>query len=69
MAVGMAASVTAALRLPVSSVVLVVLLLGNVDTVALVVLAAVMSFVLVQRLPQGPAVPAAGERPSDPTPD
>ncbi|AYC37037.1 chloride channel protein [Streptomyces griseorubiginosus] len=69
MAVGMAASVTAALRLPVSSVVLVVLLLGNVDTVALVVLAAVMSFVLVQRLPQGPAVPAAGERPSDPAPD
>ncbi|MFF7757702.1 chloride channel protein [Streptomyces griseorubiginosus] len=69
MAVGMAASVTAALRLPVSSVVLVVLLLGNVDTVALVVLAAVVSFVLVQRLPQGPDVPAAGERPSDPTPD
>ncbi|WP_141208079.1 chloride channel protein [Streptomyces griseorubiginosus] len=68
MAVGMAASVTAALRLPVSSVVLVVLLLGNVDTVALVVLAAVMSFVLVQRLPQGPAVPAAAERPSVRTP-
>lgn len=69
MAVGMAASVTAALRLPVSGVVLVVLLLGNVDTVALVVLAAVMSFVLVQRLPQGPDVPAAGERPTGGRPD
>ncbi|MFE3854373.1 chloride channel protein [Streptomyces griseorubiginosus] len=69
MAIGMAASVTAALRLPVSSVVLVVLLLGNVDTVALVVLAAVVSFVLVQRLPQGPDVPAVAERPADRTPD
>jgi len=68
MAVGMAASVTAALRLPVSSVVLVVLLLGNVETVALVVLAAVVSFVLVQRLPQGPGVPALGERPPERTP-
>ncbi|MFJ9541316.1 chloride channel protein [Streptomyces sp. NPDC101225] len=66
MAAGMAASVTAALRLPVSSVVLVVLLLGNVDTVALVVLAAVTSFILVQRLPQGPQIPAFGEQPSRP---
>ncbi|WP_329288557.1 chloride channel protein [Streptomyces pseudovenezuelae] len=65
MAVGMAAAVTAALRLPVSSVVLVVLLLGNVDTVALVVLAAVASFVLVQRMPQGPGIPAPAERPAD----
>jgi H+/Cl- antiporter ClcA len=64
MAVGMAASVTAALRLPVSCVVLVVLLLGNVETVALVVLAAVVSFVLTQLLPQGPSVPAVGERPT-----
>lgn len=69
MAVGMAASVTAALRLPVSSVVLVVLLLGNVDTVAVVVLAAVVSFVLVQRLPQGPDVPAVGEPPAERTPE
>jgi H+/Cl- antiporter ClcA len=68
MAVGMAASVTAALRLPVSSVVLVVLLLGNVDTVALVVLAAVVSFVLVQWLPQGPDVPVFGEGPAERTP-
>lgn len=60
-AAGMAASVTAALRLPVSSVVLVVLLLGNVDTVAVVVLASVVSFVLTQLLPQGPRIPAPGE--------
>ncbi|GLP65848.1 hypothetical protein TUSST3_24680 [Streptomyces sp. TUS-ST3] len=65
MAAGMAASVTAALRLPVSSVILVVLLLGNVDTVALVVLAAVGSFVLTQRLPQGPPIPAVGEGAAD----
>ncbi len=61
MAVGMAASLTAALRVPVSSVVLVVLLLGNVDTVALVVLAAVLSFVVVEMLPQGPAIPPFSE--------
>ncbi|MFF9132935.1 chloride channel protein [Streptomyces sp. NPDC014806] len=60
MAAGMAASVTAALRLPVSSAILVVLLLGNVDTVALVVLAAVVSFVVSQRLPQGPRIPPFG---------
>ncbi|MEU6162597.1 chloride channel protein [Streptomyces tanashiensis] len=66
MAIGMAASVTAALRLPVSSVVLVVLLLGNVETVALVVLAAVMSFVVTQLLPQGPRIPAFGEHPAGP---
>ncbi|WP_275297629.1 chloride channel protein [Streptomyces sp. CdTB01] len=65
MAAGMAASVTAALRLPVSSVVLVVLLLGNVDTVALVVIASVVSFVLTQRLPQGPSVPPFGKRPAE----
>ncbi|MGM9383427.1 chloride channel protein [Streptomyces antibioticus] len=54
MAAGMAAAVAAALRLPVSGVVLVVLLLGNVETVALVVLAAVLSFTLTELLPQGP---------------
>jgi H+/Cl- antiporter ClcA len=65
MAVGMAASVTAALRLPVSGVVLVVLLLGNVETVALVVLAAVVSFVVTQLLPQGPSIPAVFGQPAD----
>ncbi|MFF4350632.1 chloride channel protein [Streptomyces sp. NPDC001530] len=64
MAAGMAASVTSAMRLPVSSVVLVVLLLGNVDTVAVVVLAAVVSFVVTQLLPQGPRIPAFSERPA-----
>ncbi|MFD0070990.1 chloride channel protein [Streptomyces sp. NPDC127166] len=64
MAIGMAASVTAALRLPVSGVILVVLLLGNVETVALVVLAAVLSFVVTELLPQGPRIPPFEERPS-----
>lgn len=63
MAAGMAASLTAALRLPVSSVILVVVLLGNVDTVAVVVLASVVSFVLTQLLPQGPPIPSPGEPP------
>lgn len=69
MAACMAAAVTAALRLPISCVVLVVLLLGNVETVALVVLAAVISFVVAQLLPQGPPVPAPAEatRPTGPT--
>ncbi|MEU4045602.1 chloride channel protein [Streptomyces antibioticus] len=58
MAAGMAAAVAAALRLPVSGVVLVVLLLGNVETVALVVLAAVLSFTLTELLPQGPKAAA-----------
>ncbi|MEU6881034.1 chloride channel protein [Streptomyces sp. NPDC046712] len=62
MAVGMAASLTAALRLPVSSVILVVLLLGNVETVALVVLAVAVSFVVTQLLPQGPHIPAFSDR-------
>ncbi len=64
MAAGMAASATAALRLPVSSVVLVVLLLSNVDTVPVVVLAAVASFVLTELLPQGPRIPAFSESPA-----
>ncbi|MFJ5778944.1 chloride channel protein [Streptomyces sp. NPDC093094] len=64
MAAGMAASVTAALRVPVSSVVLVVLLLGNVDTVALVVLAAVIAFVVTELLPQGPDIPPFARRAS-----
>ncbi|MFJ5548209.1 chloride channel protein [Streptomyces sp. NPDC093225] len=59
MAAGMAASVSAALRVPVSSVVLVVLLVGNVETVALVVLAAVISFVIAELLPPGPRLPTA----------
>ncbi|WTX74266.1 hypothetical protein OG788_34970 [Streptomyces sp. NBC_00647] len=52
----MAAVSAAALRLPVSCVVPVVLLVGNSGTVPVVVLAAVVSFVTVD-LPQGPDIP------------
>ncbi|MEU8520331.1 chloride channel protein [Streptomyces sp. NBC_01216] len=64
MAVGMAAAVTAGLRLPVSSVVLVVLLLGNGETIPVVVLAAVISFVVVELLPPGPEIPPFAESPA-----
>jgi H+/Cl- antiporter ClcA len=58
MAAGMAAAAASALRLPVSSVVLVALLLGHAGSIPVVVLAAVVSFVVTELLPQGPAVPA-----------
>jgi H+/Cl- antiporter ClcA len=57
MAAGMAAAAAAALRLPVSSVVLVSFLLGHSGSVPVVVLAVVVSFVVTELLPQGPAVP------------
>ncbi|MFE0632089.1 chloride channel protein [Streptomyces sp. NPDC058864] len=57
MAAGMAAATAAAMRLPVSSVVLVVLLLGNIESVPVVVLAVVVSFVTAELLPQGPDIP------------
>ncbi|WP_405765926.1 chloride channel protein [Actinacidiphila glaucinigra] len=57
MAAGMAAATAAAMRLPVSSVVLVVLLLGNVESVPVVVLAVVVAFVAAELLPQGPDIP------------
>ncbi|WP_137991020.1 chloride channel protein [Streptomyces vilmorinianum] len=57
MAAGMAAAATAVLRLPVSSVVLVVLLLGSADTVTVVILAAVTAFVTTELLPPGPSAP------------
>ncbi|MFB7028086.1 MULTISPECIES: chloride channel protein [unclassified Streptomyces] len=53
-AAGMAAASAAALRLPVSSVVLVVLVLGNSETIPVVILAAVTSFVVAELLPPGP---------------
>ncbi|MFK0043584.1 chloride channel protein [Streptomyces sp. NPDC090741] len=55
MAAGMAASTTSALRLPVSSIVLVVLVLGSVAMTPVVILAAVVAFVTTQLLPRGPA--------------
>ncbi|MFD8074643.1 chloride channel protein [Streptomyces sp. NPDC059718] len=57
MAAGMAAAGAAAMRLPVSSVVLVVLLLGNTESVPVVVLAVVVAFVAAELLPQGPDIP------------
>lgn len=54
-AAGMAATVAAALRLPVSSVVLVVLVLGNAETIPVVIPTAVTSFVTAELLPQGPS--------------
>ncbi|MGW3241332.1 chloride channel protein [Streptomyces sp. NPDC001070] len=70
MAAGMAAASAAAMRLPVSSVVLVVLLLGNAESVPVVVLAVVVAFVVVELLPQGPDIPPlpplSGGRPPAP---
>ncbi|MGW0750616.1 chloride channel protein [Streptomyces sp. NPDC002587] len=60
MAAGMAAATTSALRLPVSSIVLVVLVLGSVAMTPVVILAAVVGFVTTQLLPSGPAVPPVG---------
>ncbi|MFI6146979.1 chloride channel protein [Streptomyces sp. NPDC051109] len=60
MAAGMAAATTSALRLPVSSIVLVVLVLGSVAMTPVVILAAVVAFVTTQLLPRGSAAaPAA----------
>ncbi|WP_435972432.1 chloride channel protein [Streptomyces sp. Qhu_M48] len=51
MAAGMAAAAAATLRLPVSSVVLVALLLGSADVTPVVILAAVVAFVTTELLP------------------
>lgn len=65
LAVGMVAAVTSVLRLPVSSVVLVVLLLDSAAMEPVVILASVVAFVTTQLLPPGRAVPVVG-RPADP---
>ncbi|MFJ8660579.1 chloride channel protein [Streptomyces sp. NPDC093795] len=62
-AAGMAAAAAAALRLPVSSVALVVLVLGNTETIPVVILAAVTAFVTAELLPPGPS--AATRRPRE----
>jgi hypothetical protein len=54
----MAAASAAALRLPVSTVVLVALLLGHTGSLPVVILAAVTAFVTVELLPEGPPIPA-----------
>ncbi|NUS15341.1 MAG: chloride channel protein [Streptomyces sp.] len=57
MAAGMAATSAAALRLPISSVVLVALLVGHTAALPVIILAAVVSFVVTELLPQGPDIP------------
>lgn len=61
MAAGMAAASAAALRLPVSCVVLVVLMVGNSETVPVIAIAAVVAFVVTELLPQGPGIPPFSE--------
>ncbi|MEU9107654.1 chloride channel protein [Streptomyces xanthophaeus] len=58
MAAGMAAATAATLRLPVSSVVLVVLLLGSVAMMPVVILAVVVAFVTTELLPDLEPLPA-----------
>ncbi|WP_030712079.1 hypothetical protein [Streptomyces sp. NRRL F-2580] len=55
----MAASTAAGMRLPVSSVVLVVLLLGSSAMIPIAILAAVISFATTELLPTGTRLPAA----------
>ncbi|MBD0734917.1 chloride channel protein [Streptomyces sp. CBMA29] len=57
MAAGMAAAATSALRLPVSSVVLVAIMLGHSGSAPVIVLASVVSFMAAELLPQGPVLP------------
>ncbi|MFI9111054.1 chloride channel protein [Streptomyces venezuelae] len=59
LAAGMAAATAAALRLPVSSVVLVVLLLGGTAMIPVVILAAVISLVTTEVLPEARTAPPA----------
>ncbi|MEV7993809.1 chloride channel protein [Streptomyces sp. NPDC086077] len=63
MAAGMAAAAAAMLRLPVSSVVLVVLVLRSEEVIPVVIIASVVAFVTVQLLPAGrPVPPAVGRK-------
>ncbi|WP_333768848.1 chloride channel protein [Streptomyces sp. IBSBF 2435] len=68
MAAGMAASTGAAMRLPVSTVVLVALVLGHPGSLPVVALATVTAFVTTELLPEGPAIPAYRPRGSPPRP-
>ncbi|MGW5471411.1 chloride channel protein [Streptomyces chartreusis] len=61
MAAGMAAASAAALRLPVSSALLVVLVMGSGAMTPVVLLSAVVAFVTVQLLPPGRTVPVPGK--------
>ncbi|AWK12033.1 chloride channel core [Streptomyces spongiicola] len=66
MAAGMAASAGAALRLPVSSVVLVALLLGSIDMTPVVILAAVVAIVTTELLPGAHGAPPPESAPAAP---
>jgi H+/Cl- antiporter ClcA len=55
MAAGMAAATSSVLRLPVSSVVLVAVLLGSAAMMPVVIVASVVAFVITQLLPLGRA--------------
>ncbi|MFF1556559.1 chloride channel protein [Streptomyces sp. NPDC058279] len=64
MTAGMAAVTVAVLRLPVSSVVLVVLLLGSPAMMPIAILAAVIAFVTTELLPALPVLPPAEPAPA-----
>lgn len=72
MGAGMAATAASALRLPVSSVVMVVLMLGGTAMIPVVIIASVVAFVVTELLPVGPpipelpAVPAKRAAPAEP---
>ncbi|MFD4585045.1 chloride channel protein [Streptomyces sp. NPDC058423] len=66
MAAGMAASAGAALRLPVSSVVLVALLLGSIAMTPVVILAAVVAIVTTELLPGAHGAPPPESAPAAP---
>ncbi|MFG2133723.1 chloride channel protein [Streptomyces sp. NPDC048751] len=68
MAAGMAAASAAALRLPVSSVVLIVLVLGSSAMIPVVIIAAVAAFVTVELLPTGHPAPAPSPESRAPAP-
>lgn len=57
MGAGMAATAASALRLPVSSVVMVVLMLGGTAMIPVVIIASVVAFVVTELLPVGPPIP------------
>lgn len=63
MAAGMAAAAATTLRLPVSSVVLVVMLIGATGMTPVVILAAVVAFVTAELLPPGRSVTSAHTEP------
>ncbi|MFE7275151.1 chloride channel protein [Streptomyces sp. NPDC057623] len=72
LAAGMAAAAAAALRLPVSSAVLVVLVMGSAEMTPVVIIAAVVGFATAQLLPPGRTVPPLGQHagaPADSTPE